>query len=272
MQLPEYVDKMLCDIAHNEGFREYKCIAESGSNHGDNIHGVLTAITMMGNDQNSNTQTLHLMCKVSPASKQFRDSVQSWYLFKREIYMYTRLLPAFVEFQQEKGLSEADSFVAFPKVYATHVDDENENYALIMEDMRSRNFVLWPRHEPMPLDHEKKVLETLAKLHGVSLAMKDQRPTIFAEFKTLYDVAETQIEHGDFGSVIESALEQAITVLENEDHKKILQKCKTDYRRLLNECFGPEAIDRFGVINHGDCWINNILLQYADDVSKQIAD
>lgn len=275
MHLPEYINSMLRDIARDEGFHEYQLIAESGSNHGDNIHGVMVAVKLTGKraavgDQMANAETLHLMCKMAPASKACRDSFQSALLFKREIDLYTRVLPAFVTFQREKGLSDADSFLAFPKVYATHANDEHEHYALIMEDMRSQKFVLWPRHVPMPLDHEKIVLNTLAKLHGVSMALKDQCPSIFDAFKGLHDVADTQIERGNFGNVIEAALEQATNVLENDDHKNIMRKCKMDYRRILNERFAADAIDRFGVINHGDCWINNHLFRYATDVSKQI--
>lgn len=264
---------MLDEIASDQGFRKYKLLTESGSNHGDNIHGVMVAIKLIGVrehvDHNANNELLHLMCKMAPVRKECRDSFQSALLFKREIYLYTRVLPAFVEFQREKELSDGDSFLAFPKIYATHVDDVNENYAIIMEDLRSRNFILWPRNNPMPLVHEKLVLEKLAKLHGVSLALKDQRPHIFNEFKDMHDVAETQIECGNFGNVIESALEQAINVLECDEHKKILQKCKLNYRRILTECFATETIERFGVINHGDCWINNYLFQYADDVCEQ---
>lgn len=264
MQLPKYINEMLNEIARDEGFRNYEIITESGSSHGDNIHGVLVAIKLI--DQNSNAEPLHLMCKMAPTSKEYRDSSQSALLFKREIYLYTRVFPALVDFQREKGLSEVERFSAFPKVYATYVNDEHETYALILEDMRPQKYILWPRHNPMPLNHAEMVLEKLAKLHGVSMALKDQRPLVFDEFKGLYDVAETQIERGNFGSVIESALEQAINVLENDEHKTIMRKCKTDYRRILNECF---AIDRFGVINHGDCWINNYLFQYAEDVSRQ---
>lgn len=265
---------MLRDIARDEGFCKHKFVAESGSNHGDNIHGVMVAVKVIGErvngDKNSNTESLHLMCKTAPTSKECRDSLQSALLFKREIYLYTRVFPAFVEFQRAKGLNRADGFLAFPKVYATLADDENENYALIMEDMRPRKFVMWPRHDPLPLSHEKIVLETLAKLHGVSLAMKHQYPNEFDDFKELGDVAETQIERGNFGYVIASALEQAINVLRNEEHQRIMEKCRVGYRQILSECFGKEANDRFGVINHGDCWINNCLFQYEENVSKPI--
>lgn len=274
MQLPAYIIRLLEDIAHDEGFQKYELIVESGSSHGENIHGVLASIKVIGergaSDKHTNVETLHLMCKMAPVSKECRDSFQSALLFKREIYLYTHVLPAFVEFQLEKGFSEADSFLTFPKVYATYADDEQECYAIIMEDMRTQKFVLWPRHSAISLDHERIVLGKLAKLHGVSLAMKDQRPTIFNAFKELPDVADTQIELGNFGNVLENALQQGINVLASEDHKEILQTCKSNYREILKKCFAKDATERFGVINHGDCWTNNCLFKNAEDVSKQI--
>lgn len=266
MQLPDYINEMLHVIARDEGIRKYEIITESGSSHGDNIHGVMVAIKLVDQTR-SNAEPLHLMCKMAPTSKEYRDSSQSAWLFKREIYLYTRVFPAFVDFQRDKELSDSDRFLAFPKVYATYVNDENETYALILEDMRPQKYMLWPRYDPMPLHHAEMVLGKLAKLHAVSMALKDQRPLVFDEFKELHDVAEIQIERGNFGKVIEGALEQAINFLTDDQHKKIMRKCRRDYRRILNECFAKDAIDRFGVINHGDCWINNYLFQYAEDVS-----
>lgn len=276
MKLPEFVNKILHSIALSEGFQKYNVIVESGSSHGDNIHGVLIAVKLFGTrvkcNQSPNEEAMHLMCKLAPASKECRESLQSAFIFRREMYLYTRVLPVFVAFQREKGLCEADSFLAFPKVYATHDDDENGHYAVIMEDIRARKFMLWPRHDPMPLAHEKLILEKLAKLHGVSLALKHQRPEIFDEFKELCDVAETQIEHGNFGNIIEDALEQAINILKNDEHKAIMHECKDNYRKILNDFFARDAIEQFGVINHGDCWINNCLFQYADNVSRHVCE
>lgn len=60
--------------------------------------------------------------------------------FNREIFVYSEILPAFVGFQKEKGLSEADSFLSFLKVYACGANKNDSIYLLIMEELRSKNY------------------------------------------------------------------------------------------------------------------------------------
>lgn len=272
MQIPDFLTEMLSDIAQQEGFTKHKLEVESGSNHGDNYIGVMTSVKLIGDrvkDGAVSTETLNLICKLVPASKERRDAFQSVVAFEREIYMYTRLLPTFVKFQQEKGLTPDESFLSFPKVYAWKADKVNESYALIMEDLRSKQFVMWPRHDPIDLAHEKLLLAQLGRFHGVSMALKDQRPDVFAEFKKLDDVVSIILEKGNTQGMLDGALDRALAALKNDQHKELVKGLKVNFLSTLRESFTTEANERFGVINHGDCWINNFLFQYDANVGSR---
>lgn len=269
MQLPEYITNSLDEIAQKEGFDNCKYEIESASKHGENFIGDMTAVKLIGGRVQCGeivTDTLNLLCKIVSQSKLRRDTFRAIPAFKREIFMYTRVLPTFVEFQREKGLAADESFLSFPKVFATIVDETNDRYALIMEDLRPKQFVMWPRHEPISLQHEILLMTQLGKFHGISYALKDQRPDIFAEFEALEDIYADMIANGHAKNLLGYCIERAIDVLADDGHKNALEKLKRNYFDIYKSFFTKESIGKYGVINHGDAWTNNFLFQYANDV------
>lgn len=270
MHLPQYIVNLLDTIAQHEGFTNHKYEVEPGTKHGDNFIAVLTAIKLSGDRVQCGkiiSDTLHLLCKTVPQSKERRETFRSIKAFEREIFTYTRILPLFTEFQREKGLSVDECFLSFPKVYASIVDSVNDKYALIMEDLRPKQFVMWPRQQPITLAHEKLLLKQLGRFHGISYALKDQKPEVFAEFKALNDVVFDMIENGYARLVIDDCLERAVKVLKNDEHKKVVDKFQYNYYDVYKSFFAKEANEKFGVLNHGDCWVNNFLFQYEEKVN-----
>lgn len=268
--LPESIIKYLHQVAKNEGFSDYEIITEIGSSPGDNYVGVITAITISGSKRlngHGTRQELHLICKTPPTDNARKKMLKSDLVFDREIYTYSKLLPAFVRFQQEQGLSEVDSFLSFPKVYASEANEKNGNYILIMEDMRSKQYEMWPREKVIALEHELCVMKELGKLHGISFALKDQRSGEFAEFKKLKDIFVDVSVNGLFGPFVKKSIERAADALKNPQYKKYMQNLRRNYTSKVQYYLSESLADEFGVIGHGDCWNNNFLFQYHDDVS-----
>lgn len=172
--LCEFITASVEKVAQNEGFSDYKIETTAGSKPGDNFLGVMTAITISGMRMVNGTakaDALYLICKSPPLSEIRQKNWKSKIVFDREVFVYTKLLPAFDRFQREKGLNAIDSFHAYPKVYACDVNTTNDTHILIMEDLTMKNFKMWPKHELITLDHELLVLRELAKYHAISFAM-----------------------------------------------------------------------------------------------------
>lgn len=103
MHLPDFLTTMLNEVAPVEGFTSHKLELKAGSSHGDNYNGVMTAVKLIGERVKNGsvvTETLHLICKVAPESNERRETFKADLTFEREIDMYTRVLPTFVEFQK----------------------------------------------------------------------------------------------------------------------------------------------------------------------------
>lgn len=266
--LPEHITNRLHKIAKSEGFSDYKIETKAGSNHGDNFLGVMTSVTLTGTrglNGKSRAEELHLIIKLPPSNETRQKNFKTDLVFDREVYMYSKVLPAFVRFQQEKGLSEADSFLSFPKVYSCEEDFENNTYILIMEDLRPKNYQMWPKEKTVPLNHELLVMKELGKLHGISFAMKDQRPNEFDEFKGMKDTFSELVLHGKMRSFMNKSIERAANVLKNPEHKKLMLNFRKTYVETIDDFLAGPLSKEFGVINHGDCWNNNFLYQYSDD-------
>lgn len=268
--LPEYVKQLLTTIAKSEGFTDYKLQVQPGSKHGDGFLGIMTSIQIIGSKQingKATANTLHLLCKTPPTNVQRRKSFKADLVFKREIYVYNKVLPEFIKFQKEKGLSDDESFLAFPKCFVAKADEEKDEYILIMEDLRPKRFEMWPKQRPIALDHAQRIVTELGKLHGISFALKDQKPEVFKEFKSLYDLFSVLIKSDELKGFMDATLDRALTVLKKPEHLKLMKDFRQDWFCLVDDCFGKNTCEPFGVVTHGDCWNNNLLFQYGENVN-----
>lgn len=264
--LDDFTTQLLHKIAKNEGFVDFKIGTKAGSNHGDNFLGIMTAVTISGtkgqNGQNK-TEELHLICKATPTNEMRKKNFKTSVVFDREVHIYSKVLPAFVRFQQEKGLNESESFLSFPKTYACEVDEEREAYVLIMEDLKSKNFEMWPKEKIAPLDHQLILMREIGKLHAISFAMKDQRPNEFDEYKQLSDTFSVIVLHGRLKAFMNRSIDRAAGVLKNPVHKQMMQRFRNTYIKIVDEFLNGPSSKEFGIVGHGDCWNNNFLFQYT---------
>lgn len=252
--LPDYVTNCIHKIAKSEGFIDYRIETKAGSCHGDNFLGIMIAVTLCGTRrQNGKVQSdeLHLLCKAPPTNAIRQKNFNSALVFSREIYMYTKLLPAFVRFQQEKGLSASDSFRAFPKVFACETDEEKETFILIMEDLRPQNFEMWPKDKTIPIDHEILVMRELGKFHAISFAMKEQWPKIFNEFKQIKDVFIGVFLKTTLKSFMPKVIDRVIDALEKPEHKKLMQNFQKNFLERSDKLKSDPYCDEFGIMTHG---------------------
>lgn len=231
MSLPEFVVKLIEEIASKEKILNYKLETDAGSNNGDGFIGQLFAVKLIGTkeiDERIENITYHLLCKVPPSSSMRRDFYQTSFAFKREIEMYTKVLPMFADYQKEKVLPFNDCFDSYPKVHAALYGDKTDNHVLIMEDLRPNNFKMFPRQQRTNVEHATLILTELAKYHAISFALRDQRPMFFDQLKRK-DVYLEMLTKNRVDAVINESLDRCYGMLKNKRHKQVLADLKNNY-------------------------------------------
>lgn len=268
--LPEFVSELVKGIAVSEGFTNYTTEVSSGSSDKDGFIGIIKSITIQGDRLHNDKlkrDTLHLVCKLMPEDKGHRREFNIDTLFEREVLTYNKVLPLITAFQREKGLMDADCFLSYPKCYAAVADTEKDQFVIIMEDLRPKNFVMWPKREATPHSHASLILTELAKMHAVSFALKAQRPDVYDELRQIHDLFTLLFENNGVANMHKLGLATTVAVLEDEEHLKIAKHLQQHTKQYFTDCVKTGVCEPFGVIGHGDCWVNNHMYRYEDGVS-----
>lgn len=270
-ELPDYVIELLDNIVRNEGFESYTYSISAGSNHGDGFLAAMKRVTVVGK-RNGRDDELSLICKLMPSSAARREQFNSSKVFRREATMYTKVLKLMNEFQIEKGITAEDGFFEYPKCYGVVEDVENERFALIMEDLKTSGYEMFDKLQPSDFNHVKLVMESLGKYHGLSFALKDQRPGVFEQFKDLDDIFADQVRNSPemMQAMFRFSYDRAILAFEDDIAKEnaivALKKLKENFLHELTTLPLGRKSEPFSVINHGDCWNNNFMFKYNEKV------
>lgn len=268
-ELPKYVKNAFDTVAINEGFEDFSFSIAPGFNKGDGfmsvmlkviITGVKKAVLGVGGKSN---QSLKVICKMPPMSPERREMMQSAEAFGREIFVYTEYLPFLVEFQESRGIPLEDRFLNFPKCYYGKFDKTTGDAVIILEDLRDLNYSMYPKTEPMTFEYCRLVMEALGKYHGLSIAAQNNSPQQFDKlryaspgflhllmsqpsFEEMWDVG--------FGSLLNCLGDTGV----DADIKQTVIELKPKTREVLLEA-DTNPCYPYGVIGHGDSWINNFM-------------
>lgn len=264
--LPSNIEVLVRKIASTEGLVDFDIIVGSGTNKTDNFMAELLGVIVSGKQIAENgmkiDKKLNLICKFAPV-RSLRKGLQIELLFKREIFFYKNVAPAFNRFQELRKLPRQIQFASFPKCYDAVYDPANDICAIVMQDLRPDGFEMWSKEKPTPFDSLRLIFEELAKFHAVSFAMKDQWPEQFAEYTCLDDLVRVFLGVGHFETVFRQSIQRAINALYAEDHKNIMRACLLNYDDLYKNCLNGKFSDESCVVSHGDCWKNNAIYRSA---------
>ncbi|XP_055913239.1 uncharacterized protein LOC129946895 [Eupeodes corollae] len=256
--------------------KNYALQLEEGSSKGDNYVGVVHRLNISYEEKESEnvrkSKKVGMFVKVPPTNIQRRNQFFARPCFLREALMYDEFLPLLAKFQQSKGINpEVDGFKEHAICYKSLSDELHE--AIFMEDLGNKGFRMNDRFVDPSLEIVKLIMKALGKLHALSFALKDQCPDEFAKFRDIEEILKRNDKF--FVDYINGLKEMAIEALSNEGDEKYLQFFKSFiekkplYNRMteLTEGFRAEP---YAVMNHGDCWNNNILFKYNNETAVDI--
>lgn len=240
------IHKVLDRISKENEFSDYSIVIKPSA-----VSGFGSDMVCIEIKENERSKKMNILCKLEPTDEYRRKECNSRIIFKREALFYNWIMPIFAKFQDEKNLPEEDQFRSFPKCYATVIGNDAESYAILMEDLQPHNFKAWNKPNSVPIEHLRLSMRELGKFHGISFALKDQRPEQFAEFKQLSDTLRTFVQSESAQRLFNNSFDLAIKSLKNHQYRDIIRDVKTNLLPYLEDCVNNDTTDRYGVISHG---------------------
>ncbi|KAF5297568.1 hypothetical protein FQR65_LT09999 [Abscondita terminalis] len=176
-------------------------------------------------------------------------------LYDNEIDMYNRILPTI------SSLEYVNKFWA-TTLYATLIPQP----ILILDDLTKQGYRMQSRHQGLDLNHCILIIEKLAYLHASSIAIKDKE-TLENFNLGIFWVNQYTIEWITVG------LQCLIETCSNFNHLiEFATKLKSIQNNVLEKTFASIKNSKIGkVLNHGDCWVNNLMFSYNSDGSVKDA-
>ncbi|XP_050305769.1 uncharacterized protein LOC126742931 [Anthonomus grandis grandis] len=217
---------------------------------------------------NEERRDYNLVLKYGHTQKNVRNKVPIRDGFKREIVVYTRLIPCYQRFQQEKNIRPLD-FI--PKCFLTKYSDTDE--IIVLENLKSMGYETQDRHKPMNLSQIKLVLEAYAEWHALSFALEDQKDPEYLEITKSFRLNPWKpYFQNQLGEMIDFAQQSLYAILEQNGETTLLEKYRNlvgcdSARIVLTELMS--ASEDTAVILHGDCWNNNFLFKCEDNDAKK---
>ncbi|KZC10407.1 PREDICTED: uncharacterized protein LOC107188541 [Dufourea novaeangliae] len=229
-----------------------------GDNYTSDMMRVVVEFTRTVGDKKVNDKK-PLIFKFEPiAEGRRRDLIEKTQIFDTEIAMMSDAL---------KKMTNLIGTRLGAQVY--HIRMERP-LCLIMEDLAPLGFRMADRQIGLDLPHCRLVMQGLARFHAASVALCEKEP----KHKAIY---RRGIFNDDEPSDLIVFFKNGCITLANEVQSwSELGKKYADKIRGLADKLHPMCVkllkrrdDEFNVINHGDCWVNNMMFRY-DENSKPI--
>ncbi|XP_071450129.1 uncharacterized protein [Hetaerina americana] len=236
-----------------------------GTSDGDNYLGVVYSVKVTGQsgvDGDGDSREARFVLKMMHPDPVARKSLQSVNLFANEIKLYSRIIPAFRDFQIRRRGREAEDLLAFvPRCFAAEGDGASD--FILMEDLKASGFLMGDRRKGMDRDESTLAMRALGRLHAFSYAMKEEEPDAFGALSegivhAFFVPEKREMYHESFQKIGHTALE-AVRIHSPGSAKYLERWISKGYVDGLTEiCQMKEPLS---VINHGDVWMNNVLFR-----------
>lgn len=196
------------------------------------------------------------MLKAQHANEMMARILNMLRIFPKEEEMYHTILPRFEQLYQDAG--KAVQFA--PKAYKLD-QDIGVNYVL-MEDLHTKNFKNANRIEGLDMDHTKEVLRKMAQYHAASACYVER----YGQFGEDFYVGVFSEKNRGLLTGFNASGSFLVQLKKWPNCQKYHEKLADTDKYLVDRLLEDQTVNvrEFNVLNHGDCWSNNIMFQYDE--------
>ncbi|XP_046144692.1 uncharacterized protein LOC123988486 isoform X2 [Osmia bicornis bicornis] len=256
----DYANRIMRQAEEDNTLQVTNIFTKAATDKGDNYSSDLMRVTVDFTRNKGDklvTEKKSMILKLEPLEEgPRREMVRKIEVFDTEI---SALTDAVKKMNHMLGPEER----LCPKVY--HVRKEPP-VGLIMEDLSVLGFRMVNRQLGLDIDHALMALRGIARFHAASVALCDKEPKYKEQYRKGLFSRECPMEMQMFIGAIFTAMADEVEKWP-EFGKPYADKLRAFAPNLYRK--GGEVTARkdneFNVINHGDCWVNNMLFRYDDN-------
>ncbi|KAK7872610.1 hypothetical protein R5R35_001946 [Gryllus longicercus] len=233
-----------------------------GDNFLSTLYRVRVEYRQAADAPDSAPRAVQLIIKVLPQGDYLQEFIHEARFFAREINAYREALPQMARFAAAR-LPGGGGPPFSPRCFPTARPD-----TLVLEDLSTHGFKMADRRNLLDLPHCSLVLRRLARLHATSFAYSAHDRAFLARFEDdIYNDGNREIMRRFLEPQMECLVEVANTWPNFERiAKKIRKTIPRAVDKLISVCRKQDS--DWKVLNHGDCWINNIMFKYSEKTGE----
>ncbi|KAL5277995.1 hypothetical protein ACFFRR_002939 [Megaselia abdita] len=260
-EVPDYLTGDLVEYALQKGL---KCknihvrnvVYSAGSSGGDNYCSDIIRAKVTFSKGGAVKTDVSLIIKCIQRSES-RDLLIKMGVFDTEEKMFLQIIPK-IENILERTIS--------PKCYFTCLEPTK---TFFMDDLGYYGYKIGDRTKKLDLEHTLAVMKHLGQFHAGSMilaekfpdeAMKVSKPTLFPTNKD--DLND--IHFSMFVKTFKTFISVTADIPKFERISWKLRKFSDTFLDIVTQTY-DSSFDKLKVINHGDCWLNNIMFKYSQN-------
>ncbi|XP_061399285.1 uncharacterized protein LOC133334992, partial [Musca vetustissima] len=240
-----------------QGFKAIKSFEiKPAAGAGENYATVMLRIEIETELDDGTIKQISYMMKTNHDSDMVREMLKAHDMFDVEKSMYETIVPAFEKLYADAGVQ----IIFGPNCYELPTNEAH----ILLENLTPKGFKNTNRLEGLNKEHMHEVLRKLAMWHAASAVYAELNGGYEAKYLYGFFREESKAMMKSMHDNIHSMFMACLKKYSN--HEIYYNEMESLQKELLDELYRTVEIDpnEFNVLNHGDCWANNIMFQYDD--------
>ncbi|XP_053959785.1 uncharacterized protein LOC128864241 [Anastrepha ludens] len=254
----ELFEKLLKDtVANYKSIKSFE--AKPALAAGENYATIMLRVNIDIELVDGTPKSLSYMLKLPQEVEVFKDIMRKHNIFEVEYRMYHEVVP---EFEQLYRLSGIELNLS-PKCH--NIETPSEFGVILLQDLRPFGYKNANRLEGLDLEHTKAVLERLAQWHAAS-AVRVETKGLYPELFMKGMYIESSIDSLEsFMVSIKSLVLESVKAIDGSG--AYIGSVANTFDKMTGELLRTSRYDpsEFNVLNHGDCWCNNVMFKYDSE-------